>query len=362
MSRLLAVLCALSLLGLACDKDEKKSDDTKSEDKKDESKKDESKPGKADGDDKKAEAEKPAAPSSPGGAPAKTGFAVFPADSEMVFAISATSARKSSLWNKFKDPLTAPLYANKDWKEFYSVCKLNPIEEIESMLIGGKPEQEKKIVMVIKGLSKSEIKDCAAKIEAHDNSMKVAEEGNLMQLKAPGQEIWMAWLDDNTFLTAADVTDKAHIAERAGGKNGLDTNETFTSILSNVDSNATLWFAVVPSPNSDMGRQMANVPGGAPKGIFGSILLEGGLGLDVGARLNSEDQAKMLHAEGQKQLPAAKAQAGPLGKYIEKVQLNQKGSDILIQAKFSQKEFDGLIGDLEKMLGASFGAMIKSAM
>jgi hypothetical protein len=172
-----------------------------------------------------------------------------------------------------------------------------------------------------------------------------------MVMSAGGDKVYFSWLDDNTLLTTGDVKLKDFIAERAAGKDGLDTNAEFMALLKNVDSDGSAWFAMIPSPGSPAAASFAQFPTGAPKGVFGSVLLEGGLGLDVGARFADDATAKQVHGMAQQAVPEMQKQAGPFGEYLAKLKIQQAGTDVIVQAKLSEAELSSLVGIIEKQLG-----------
>jgi hypothetical protein len=96
---------------------------------------------------------------------------------------------------------------------------------------------------------------------------------------------------------------------------------------------------------------ISNFPGGAPDGLFGSLLLEGGLALDVGAPLVDENSAKGLHALAQQAMPEIQKQAGPFGKHVQKLQFKQTDPDLVLQAKLTDAEVSEVVGAIEKEMG-----------
>src|SRR5688500_3627424 len=75
------------------------------------------------------------------GAPASTGFAVFPADSEFVLHVSLDALRKSPMWAQWAPTFQAKI--DEETKDIKATCGLDPVAKLSSVHIGGKPNDEK---------------------------------------------------------------------------------------------------------------------------------------------------------------------------------------------------------------------------
>jgi hypothetical protein len=123
--------------------------------------------GTAKGGEVKAEAEPDLTPTAP-----RTGFSVFPKDSEILISVNFSSVRKSSLWGTYKEPLSKKLHDDSDYKQFVDVCQLDLMNEVESLVVGGSVANEDRMVIVLKGLSKPEVDACAKKVKEKDASTR----------------------------------------------------------------------------------------------------------------------------------------------------------------------------------------------
>src|SRR6185503_4245810 len=127
--------------------------------------------------------------------PSKTGFAVFPGDSQFVVGINLASARSSGLWAKYKDKVEAQMAS--EFAELREACGIDPIGQVQTIIAAGKQGGggEPDAVVVMKGLQRGSLKTCGEKMAAKEGKkLTVTEEGNLANYVVDDKNIWAAWL------------------------------------------------------------------------------------------------------------------------------------------------------------------------
>ena len=325
-----ATLCALALVASGCEK-----------------KKDEAGGGAAGGGGGKGAAGAQAA------VPSKTGFAVFPGDSQFVVGINLASARSSGLWAKYKDKVEAQMA--KEFAELREACGIDPIGQVQTIIAAGKQGGggEPDAVVVMKGLQRGSLKTCGEKMAAKEGKkLTVTEEGNLANYVVDDKNIWAAWLDDSTVVIAPEK-DKAYVSARAAGEGGLAEGSAVMALLKSVDTSAAIYFA---ADTAMMGPQAAMMQGA--KGIFGSLKLTDGLALDAGLRFDTPDNAKKMTEMVNQQVGAMKGQLPPQFKtLVEKAVIKQVDKDMVLQLSLSGAELEQLAQALEGMKGMLGGGM-----
>jgi hypothetical protein len=325
-----AALCALAFSATGCEK-----------------KKDEAGGGAAGGGGAKGAAGAAAA------VPSKTGFAVFPGDSQFVVGINLASARSSGLWAKYKDKVEAQMAS--EFAELREACGIDPIGQVQTIIAAGKQGGggEPDAVVVMKGLQRGSLKTCGEKMAAKEGKkLTVTEEGNLANYVVDDKNIWAAWLDDSTVVIAPEK-DKAYVSARAAGEGGLAEGSAVMALLKSVDTSAAIYFA---ADTAMMGPQAAMMQGA--KGIFGSLKLTDGLALDAGLRFDTPDNAKKMTEMVNQQVGAMKGQLPPQFKtLVEKAVIKQVDKDMVLQLSLSGAELEQLAQALEGMKGMLGGGM-----
>lgn len=284
-------------------------------------------------------------------ATAATGFGVFPADSELVMSFSLAGLRSSAMWAQIAPLVQAQI--DKEMAEIKTECGLDPVAKLESIIVGGKPSDEKNMVVVVKGFTKEEITNCGtAMAKKEGKQFSVTEEDGLTKINSEGEDAYMAWLDPTTAVVSPNP-DKAWIKDRAAGKNGLDGNAAFMELLKNVDSNATVWFAALPAPGGEM--DMSQSLQGA-KGAFGSLKIADGLAVDAGVRFDTADNAKNAQTMATGALQQGKAMMPPqVQTVIDKAKLSVAASDLILQLQLTNDDLNALGAALGPMMGGMMG-------
>jgi hypothetical protein len=331
---IVATLAALSFATVACSKDKgDKAGDTAA------------KPGDKAG----------AAGAAAGGTMPSTGYAVFPADAELVMSFSLEGLRASPMW-----PKIAPMFQAKideEMKEIKEACGFDPVAKLQSVLVGGKPSDEDNMVIVVRGFSKAEMATCGeAMAKKEGTEFSITEEDGLTKMRSEGKDVYIAWLDPTTAVMSPS-SDKAFVQARKDGKNGLDTNAAFMELLKNVDSGATVWVAALPAAGSDMDMS-AMAPGA--KGAFGSLRVTDGLAIDAGVRFDTADNAKSAHSMATAGLQQAKGMMPPqIQSVIDKTKIEAANTDVLVKLTLSSADLEALTSALGALVPGMMGAMPK---
>ncbi|HEU5056443.1 MAG TPA: hypothetical protein VFU21_07950 [Kofleriaceae bacterium] len=285
--------------------------------------------------------------------PSKTGFAVFPGDSQFVVGINLASARSSGLWAKYKDKVEAQMAS--EFAELRDACGIDPIGQVQTIIAAGKQGGggEPDAVVVMKGLQRGALKTCGEKMAAKEGKkLTVTEEGNLANYVVDDKNIWAAWLDDSTVVIAPEK-DKAYVSARAAGEGGLAEGSPVMALLKSVDTSAAIYFA---ADTAMMGPQAAMMQGA--KGIFGSLKLTDGLAIDAGLRFDTPDNAKKMTEMVNQQVGAMKGQLPPQFKsVVDKAVIKQVDKDMVVQLSLSGAELEQLAQALEGMKGMLGGGM-----
>jgi hypothetical protein len=287
--------------------------------------------------------------------PAKTGFAVFPGDSQFVVGINLASARSSGLYAKYKDKIEENMA--KELADMRAACGVDPIGQMQTIIAAGKPPAggtgDPEVVVVLKGLQRATMKQCGEKMAAKEGKkFTVTEEGNLANYVMDDKNIWAAWLDDSTVVMAPEK-DKAYVSARAAGESGLAEGNPVMALLKSVDTSAALYFA---ADTKAFGPGAAMMQGA--QGIFGSLKLTDGLAIDAGVRFDTPDNAKKTTEMVNQQVGAMKGQLPPQFKtLVDKAVIKQVNNDLVVQLSLTGPELEQLAQALEGMKGMLGGGM-----
>lgn len=291
------------------------------------------------------------------GKPAVSAYAVFPADSEFVFSFSLEGLRKSPMWAKFAPMVQAKI--DEEMKEVKEACGIDPMTKFSSVIVGGKPNDEKNMVIVVKGFTKAELTTCGqAMAKKEGKQLTITEEDGITKIHDGGEnkDLHVAWLDDTTAVMSPNP-DKAWVKARAAGQSGLDGNAAFMTLLKNVDTSATIYMTLLPTPGSELDLSK-NIPGA--KGAFGSLKVTEGLGIDGGLNFDTADNAKKAQEMASSSLQQAKAMMPPpVQTVIDKAKFSVNNTDLVLQLTMTQGDIEAISQALAPMLGGMMGGMAK---
>lgn len=268
------------------------------------------------------------------------GFALFPADSQLLIGVNFGALRSSPMWAKSKDQVEAGL--PPEFKELRAECGIDPISELETVIFAGKPQQEENVI-VVKGLKRASIKACADKLAAKGEKISITDDGKFSSFQIEGDTAWGAWIDDST-VAIAPKKDKAYVEARVAGTAGLTDASPLMGLLKSVDTSASIYFV---ADLSTMGA--LPVPGA--KGAFGSMKVSDGLALDAGGRFDTADNAKSALMMATQGLAMVKQKMPPLAKLVDKAAVKQNGNDVILQLNLTAAELEELNTMLQGMAG-----------
>jgi hypothetical protein len=281
-------------------------------------------------------------------------FALFPEDTNMVVGINLAQISSSQLYKQFVEP-KLKAEADKEFAEFKAECGFDPLTTVKEVVVGGVMDQgmeaqEDKMIVVVKGISRQQLTQCAEKMaQKEDKQISVSQEGKFTKVEKDGETTWIGWLDD-TSMAMSPKMDKAMLEQRmSGAGGGANANQELMALVARTDQNSGLWLAMQKPAGAES-------PGGVDfKGMFASISLSGGLKLDAGIRQNSPDEASATTKQAKEMLEQAKAQAGAFGKYLSKVEISASDADVLARLSLSDAELQEILAQVGPMLGAMLG-------
>jgi len=282
------------------------------------------------------------------GGSAQSAFALFPKESNMVAGINVSALRGTALWNKFQPMLQQQ--AGDELKEFTATCGIDPFQALDAIVIGGNVGDEESMVIAIKGnLDKAKVLDCAKKVaEKEGEKLEIEEDGQIVGFSDGNEKMYVAWLDDGTIVTGPKAeNNKDWLKGVLSGGSSITENKDFMALVGSTDSNASLWFAMVPPANDNPFGKMGAGP--APKAMYASIDLKAGLKVDAGLRYDKADDAKMTADQFNQMMGPMKADP-TFGKYIAKTAVSTAANDLIVKVDLNQAEFDELMKMLEQQL------------
>jgi hypothetical protein len=295
--------------------------------------------------DMAAAAEKPAS------GDASAMMAHFPKDTEAVLTFSIANMRSTPMWAKYSAQMMASM-ADK-MSEFKEACGVDPFTTIESVHVGVNTSKSEEPVVIVKGFNRAQVKACmegTAKKEGKE--VKVEDDGNFTKMTRDGKEVMLAWANDTTLLMVPEKGDKEYLQARLDGKDGLNGNAEFGAVASAANQGAAIWFAAVPVDGTELAKGIAGNPlGVAPKGLYGSLDFTDGLGVNLGARFGSAEEATGAKDKVGPMLQQFKPMLGPAGAMVDKVKLAASGNDMTINLNLSNQDLE----QMQQMLGPMMG-------
>ncbi len=269
----------------------------------------------------------------------KSGFAIMPKDANAVGGLNLVKVVSSNVWKVYG---TMAMYlAASELEQFKKTCSMDPMQAIESVILGGNLESQDGVV-VIKGVERKDAVSCAQKLaESRGEKITVTEEGTITTaVDSTGSPVHFGWLDDKTLVVAPrQARDKGKVEAIMGGGGGLDGNKEIMDLLGNVDTTAALWGVA----RNTTGRAMGPITATA---AYGSVSLDGGIKVDMGIRQENGDKAKSV-ADQLKQ--AVKPFKGtPLEKFAAKVKIKTNEADVIVQLSLTDNEIAELAQTAQK--------------
>jgi hypothetical protein len=341
MNTFVALLATFALAGAGCSKD----------------KKEDGKGGESgkEGSAKPAEGKGGSASSGSGSEVSRTGFSVFPKDYDVVGGISLAAVRKGAAWGLLKAQIEKEAAKNKDYKEFVDTCGIDPIGDIDSIIMGGNTQaSDEDFAMVVQGIEKGKAKSCIeAMAKKEGKEVKIEEEdgGKFWKVTTEKKTGYAGWLDDKTVVFGAKSEgSKDWIAARVEAKDGLDKNPEILGLLKSADSSNQVWFAM--KSNKDMAMPMGMALGGMPAGLYGALNFSKALSVKLGARMPDAKAAEASAKHATTMISQGKGSAPPaLHKFIDKVAISNADNDVKVSLELTEAELNEIEGILKKLTG-----------
>ncbi|HLU65002.1 MAG TPA: hypothetical protein VKZ63_01925 [Kofleriaceae bacterium] len=275
-------------------------------------------------------------------------LAQLPADAALVLGINGPAARTSPLFGKVVELWMA---AAPELAEAKKVCNLVPAEKIEQLVVtSGADLGQGGLHAAMKGISRKEVADCAAKI----GGITVTDDGPVTTYQSEVMTLSARWTAPDVVLVRTAGEDDAQ-APPVAASGGATSNQELMAYLKKVDTSAAVWLAG-PVPAA-MRSQLAGVSS-APRGLFATVDPAGdGLAIFVGLALDSADLAEGTAEQfkDQKEQLAGMMPDPKLGEMLKRVEVLQSGADVAFKVTLSRADIEHLGAMAQGMLGAGLG-------
>ncbi len=264
-------------------------------------------------------------------------LAYLPAASDIIAQIDLTKLRSSALYKSFLEPkLREALDKDDKFAQFKAKCGMDPIAELTSISFGMTGSDDPQGVVIVHGMDKAKSLACLEKTKAEMEAQgsKYSIDGEVITVSSKdGKPSVMTFIDANTaVLEMGPGVNKATLAAVLTGTAGVKSSAAFMDLYGKTKA-ATVRFLV----NGNMKQLQSNPLGVKPKAVFGSLDVTDGLGLIVGARLNSDAEATQLAATMNSQVAQAKA-------FVTKADVTADGSDVRLDVAMSSEQMTALAG------------------
>lgn len=289
----------------------------------------------------------------PGPNAADAGFDIFHKDMDAVVGANLWSVRGNPIYGVVKPLLMAQLAKQSEGKyaSYVSACGLDPVETVSSIMIGTRMDSDNKDYLIaIAGVDKNQLQTCLEGIgKLAGKEVKVENNGNLTTLvNSKGKPMDIAWADEKTMLFAPQMP-REQLLARASGKDGITGDALMKELLGKVDTKASIWMAGTPKMDDD-----DDVPIEV-KGMYVSLDLSQGLGLNAGIRLADAAAAKAGVAKLQAEIDRAMKEmkgnpfASMAGPYLQTLKMTAEGPYVTMTLSIGAddyQKFMGMVGGL----------------
>src|SRR5215831_1789619 len=187
---------------------------------------------------------------------------LIPKDASVVLVVN---------WSKFKGTKfhnllvgAIPASSKADLDIIKQACNFDVLSGIDSLTVGviGNLDKTARTVTVAKGdWTRDKIKSCAPAVaEKKGKKMTVTDEGDISSYAIEGQKtVSIGWAGDLMVMTSQSLEgDKTFLSDVLKKSSSVKSNATMSDLLKKTDSAGTLYFAVVPTPGSEMADSFCN--------------------------------------------------------------------------------------------------------
>jgi len=277
-----------------------------------------------------------------------------PADAEQVVIVNVKQLLDAPLVKKHALPqIEQQLKNNKDLQKLSAVTGLDPLKDIDTLIVANTGEKGEKVTFIVRGKFDLEKINTVAQAVAKDkpNELKISKLGDrtLYEGSHDGKAVYSTFVDGTTMVgsTSKDVLSSA--LEGKGGK-----NKELSAVLSKLDAKQSLLVAgLVPDEVRTFLGGLNQGPAdalGKLKSVASGVNITGGVAAGVRLSTGNKKAADEIAEFGDmaKGLLAAAAAVNkdliPLAEELQKT-LNVKSTDgdVTIDFKVSEKVMDKLI-------------------
>jgi hypothetical protein len=301
-----------------------------------------------------------------GGSPGKLGGAaqaapdVIPKDASMVLGFSWDKIRENKYFKTFMEE-KLPEKAKGLLTALKSSCGIDPVGDLNSLVIAGGADMDKtRVVVVVKGnWTEDKFVECAGKFSYEDKKASVAKDGNITTYTVEGKPpVSVAWIAKDTLVTTISALegDKSYLSDLLKQKGTLKDNTPVMDLMGKIDSSNTFWMAAqATGPMSMMGQQLTAGTNAKLAGIWLSLDYVKDLSLNMGMRLDSD--AKPVADKMSKEFDQVKKNP-QFGEFLKDASVDASGNDVVVKVAMSEKQVDQLIEMVKQLLPMIMGGML----
>ena len=213
-------------------------------------------------------------------------------------------------------------------------------------------QENQEFAMAVSGNFKS--KKVLAAIEKQGADVEQKKVAGLTFYK--NEDVWLAIPKDGLALMTAgdDAYTKKNIATFGNQKNSISGQKAVKKMLGQVDTSKDIWMA------GDTSKMKAQSEGPKPQSLGMELDFSSGLNLGLVAEMKTAKDAKasieqmdQMKAQGDANPFVAMMGAKPL---ITNLDAKTKGTQVRVETKMNQKEFDAMVAALQQLAASQMGA------
>lgn len=302
-------------------------------------------------------------------ADAKKALAMFPMESVAVGGVNLAKARDSQLFATLEPMLQS--YGAGSLEALKKGCNLDPLAEIDSVVVAIRDAKERDALVVIRGIDRAAMSECIKTIAAERDGgdkgdaaddkgtpkdpagdkkadpkkadpkpatdkaeepaapaieLDITEDGDTVTVATKDNKATFMWLDDTTFFGGIGVS-KADLEGLIAGGKGLDQSAGFMSMVGKVDTTGGVWLVA---------RETKGVMGMEFDTAMMSIDLFGGLKIATSATFASPADAEATVGRINKRLDELRGST--IADYMKKLVVGANGTEARIEWELSDAE------------------------
>jgi len=258
---------------------------------------------------------------------AKSAIELLPVGADIVIGINLAQLRSSALFKELA-PIIDEM-ARDGLQKFEQACGVHAYDAIDSLLIAVDTDaaDSEEVTVVIGGVTRRELDECGqALAQAEGQQLQSTHDGDFTELVADGESVWLAWLDDHTFVTRGEMP-KVELETRLRGDGNITGDAVIMGLIENVATDAGFWAVA--------GKESGFVP--AVDSMYATADTTTGLKLDAGVHAPEPETVTNMADSAHRQMSIVKG-LHPLGRYLERVEINTQGNDLYVKLDLSETE------------------------